>query len=154
MAGRRSPRIRSGEHGLLVPVRVQPCEPPGLLASRVYVDLVDVDETQARERLLAAVGPVNRPRPTTAAYPGGAAAPDAAGGGSGFPGLGPAVSNLPARNRNFTGRGRGVGAAARRLQAGVGGGGAADRGGARPGWGRQDRSWRWSTRTGSAATTT
>ena len=34
----------SGERGLLVPVRVQPCDPPGLLATRVYVDLVDVDE--------------------------------------------------------------------------------------------------------------
>ena len=32
----------TGELGLLVPVRVQPCEPPGLLASRVYVDLVDL----------------------------------------------------------------------------------------------------------------
>ena len=30
----------AGDLGLLVPVRVQPCEPPGLLASRVYVDLV------------------------------------------------------------------------------------------------------------------
>ena len=30
----------TGEIGLLVPVRVQPCRPPGLLASRVYVDLV------------------------------------------------------------------------------------------------------------------
>jgi hypothetical protein len=34
--------------GLLVAVRVQPCEPPGLLASRVYIDLVDTDEEEAR----------------------------------------------------------------------------------------------------------
>ena len=40
---------------MLVPVRVQPCEPPGLLASRVYIDLVDLDETTARQRLLAGV---------------------------------------------------------------------------------------------------
>ena len=54
----------SGERGLLVPVRVQPCHPPGLLATRVYVDLVDVDEVSARERLLAAVGPPAPHRPT------------------------------------------------------------------------------------------
>ena len=29
----RSPRIPSGERGMLIPVRVQPCEPPGLLAT-------------------------------------------------------------------------------------------------------------------------
>ena len=36
-------RDPTGERGLLRPLRVQPCEPPGLLASRVYVDLVDAD---------------------------------------------------------------------------------------------------------------
>lgn len=45
----------SGELGLLVPVRVQPCEPAGLLASRVYIDLVDVDEVTAMHRLLEGV---------------------------------------------------------------------------------------------------
>jgi hypothetical protein len=45
----------TGELGLLVPVRVQPCAPPGLLASRVYVDLVDVAEQEARRRLLTGV---------------------------------------------------------------------------------------------------
>jgi hypothetical protein len=44
----------TGEHGLLVPVRVEDCDPPGLLSTRVYVDLVGLDEAAARERLLAA----------------------------------------------------------------------------------------------------
>ena len=69
----------SGERGMLLPVRVQPCEPPGLLATRVFVDLVDVDEAEARERLLTAVGPVG-PRPTSAPFPGGRTA-DGSGGG-------------------------------------------------------------------------
>jgi hypothetical protein len=40
----------TGELGLLVPVRVQECQPPGLLASRIYVDLVDTDEPTATGR--------------------------------------------------------------------------------------------------------
>jgi hypothetical protein len=59
----------SGERGLLLPVRVQPCKPPGLLATRVFVDLVDLDETEARERLLTAVG-TPAPRPTSVPFPG------------------------------------------------------------------------------------
>src|SRR5687768_9155516 len=42
----------TGELGLLIPVRVAPCEPRGLLASRVYIDLVNVDENTARRKLL------------------------------------------------------------------------------------------------------
>jgi hypothetical protein len=91
----------TGELGLLVPVRVQPCEPPGLLASRVYVDLVDTDEATARTRLLAAVAPAG-PRPTTVPFPGRPSGTD--DGRGRFPGLGPPVSNLAARNRNFSGR--------------------------------------------------
>jgi hypothetical protein len=86
----------TGEQGLLVPVRVQPCEPPGLLASRVYIDLVDTDEPTARQRLLDGVGESSA-RPTSAPFPGTAT--------KRFPGQGPEISNLPARNRNFSGRG-------------------------------------------------
>jgi hypothetical protein len=85
----------TGERGLLVPVRVQPCEPPGLLASRVYVDLVDTDEPTAKQRLLSGVGELGA-RPTTVPFPGGAERAKR------FPGQGPAVSNLPVRNRNFS----------------------------------------------------
>jgi hypothetical protein len=86
----------TGERGLLVPVRVQPCEPPGLLASRVYIDPVDTDEETARRLLLAGEGEAGV-RPTSAPFPGTPA--------KRFPGQGPEVSNLPARNRNFSGRG-------------------------------------------------
>ena len=34
----------SGEHRVLIPVRVQTGTPPGMLRSRVYIDLVDCDE--------------------------------------------------------------------------------------------------------------
>jgi tetratricopeptide (TPR) repeat protein len=92
----------TGEQGLLVPVRVQDCQPPGLLASRVYIDLVDTDEPTAKRRLLTGVDQSGA-RPTSAPFPGGP-------GGTTtkeverFPGLGPEFSNLPARNRNFSGR--------------------------------------------------
>jgi len=85
----------TGELGLLVPVRVQEFEPPGLLASRVYVDLVDVGEEEARRRLLSGVDQSGA-RPASAPFPGVSA--------KRFPGQGPEVSNLPARNRNFSGR--------------------------------------------------
>jgi tetratricopeptide (TPR) repeat protein len=89
----------TGELGLLVPVRVQECQPPGLLASRVYVDLVDTDEPTAKRLLLAGLDQSGA-RPTTAPFPGTAPAR----GATRFPGQGPEVSNLPARNRNFSGR--------------------------------------------------
>jgi tetratricopeptide (TPR) repeat protein len=87
----------TGEQRLLVPVRVQEFEPPGLLASLVYIDLVDTDEATARRRLLDGVGQSGA-RPTTVPFPGAA-------GAKRFPGQGPEISNLSARNRNFSGRG-------------------------------------------------
>jgi hypothetical protein len=62
-------RDPTGEQGLLIPVRVQPCEPLGLLTSRVYVDLVGVDEEVACRRLLAATA-ADPPRPAAAPFPG------------------------------------------------------------------------------------
>jgi TIR domain len=48
----------TGKNEKLVPVRVEACQPPGLLGSIIYVDLVKLDEATARERLLAgAKGP-------------------------------------------------------------------------------------------------
>lgn len=44
----------SGKRALLLPVRVDPVEPPGLLKTRVYVDLVGTDAAVARAALLAA----------------------------------------------------------------------------------------------------
>jgi tetratricopeptide (TPR) repeat protein len=95
----------SGELGLLVPVRVQECDPPELLRARVYVDLVGLPAHEAGERLLAGVREGERPgRPTSApAFPGVAASAVMAVQPP-FPGPGPSISNLAPRNRNFTGR--------------------------------------------------
>jgi tetratricopeptide (TPR) repeat protein len=90
-------RDPTGELGLLVPVRVQECQPPGLLASRVYIDLVDTEEDEGRRRLLSGVDQSGA-RPATAPFPG------AARGAKRFPGQGPEIANLPARNRHFSGR--------------------------------------------------
>ncbi|MDR7277912.1 FxSxx-COOH system tetratricopeptide repeat protein [Catenuloplanes atrovinosus] len=92
-------RDPTGELGVLIPVLVQPCEPPGLLASRVYVDLTEVGEVGARRKLLAAVD-TDRPRPASAPYPGRGGVPRPVR----FPGAGPEVANLPQRNLLFTGR--------------------------------------------------
>ena len=92
----------SGELGLLVPVRVQPCDPPGLLATRVYVDLVDVDEATCRRWLLdCGESELGTSDPTFHSP----VRQTIAGSSGRFPGAGPAVSNLPPRNRNFSGRG-------------------------------------------------
>ena len=45
----------TGELGLLIPVRVAECEPPGLLHARTYVDLVGTAEDAARKKLLDGV---------------------------------------------------------------------------------------------------
>jgi tetratricopeptide (TPR) repeat protein len=99
-------RDPSGELGLLVPVRVQYCEPPELLRARVYVDLVDLPESEAIARLLPAVRREERPgRPTRApAFPGVATPAAKAGVQPPFPGPGPSISNLAPRNPHFTGR--------------------------------------------------
>jgi hypothetical protein len=45
----------SGTRRRLLPVRVEPCEVKGLLADRVYADLVGLDETTTRATLLDGV---------------------------------------------------------------------------------------------------
>jgi tetratricopeptide (TPR) repeat protein len=46
----------AGENGLLIPVRVAECEPPGLLRARIYIDLVGMRAEEAlRRRLLDGV---------------------------------------------------------------------------------------------------
>jgi len=57
-------RDPSGEQGLLLPVRVGDVEPPGLLRTRIYVDLVGRDANSARATLLAAARRV-RGKPTS-----------------------------------------------------------------------------------------
>jgi tetratricopeptide (TPR) repeat protein len=90
----------TGQAGLLVPVRIQDCEPPGLLRTRVYIDLVGLEEQVAAERLRAALGP-SRARPAgRLPFPGGPAKPAAAS----FPGHRPSVFGVPTRNPHFAGR--------------------------------------------------
>jgi hypothetical protein len=59
----------TGERGLLIPVRVRPVTPLGLLRTRVFIDLVDLDESTASRRLLEGVDAAP-PRPTSAPFPG------------------------------------------------------------------------------------
>ncbi len=56
-AFRRDPK---GEQGLLLLVRVQACDVPGLLGQLIYIDLVDKDEQKAQASLLAGVQRIPR----------------------------------------------------------------------------------------------
>jgi tetratricopeptide (TPR) repeat protein len=90
----------TGERGLLLPVRVAEVTPPGLLRSRIYLDLVGLDEPAATARLLAGVR-LDRAKPVgRRLYPGGQTTPS----GARFPGQRPAIFEVPARNPHFTGR--------------------------------------------------
>jgi hypothetical protein len=53
----------TGEKGLLLPIRIEPCDIEGLLGQVIYVNLVGLDETAARERLLAGIAQT-RAKPT------------------------------------------------------------------------------------------
>jgi tetratricopeptide (TPR) repeat protein len=90
--------------GRLLPVRVEACTLPRLLATRVYIDLVGLGRQAARTRLLEGV---QRGRRRPEREPGFPVERRAGGGGVGeprFPAHGPAITNLPARNPHFTGR--------------------------------------------------
>ena len=96
----------TGEKGLLVPVRVEQVQPPGLLRTRVHVDLVGVSGQAARTRLLEGIRQ-GRGRPDQEPpYPGLQTRHLALTSNEPrFPGFGPEITNLPAPNPNFTGRG-------------------------------------------------
>jgi TIR domain len=70
-------RDPTGERGLLVPVRVREFDPPGLLGTRVYIDLVDRNAADAAEALLRGVSERGaRPR-TEPPFPGAPSTPAA-----------------------------------------------------------------------------
>ena len=60
----------TGQGTRLIPVRVQPCQPDGLLSSIIYIDLVDCEETEAERRLLRGVRAGRAKPPERPAFPG------------------------------------------------------------------------------------
>jgi tetratricopeptide (TPR) repeat protein len=90
-----------GEDDRLLPVRIEAVELPPLLANRVYLDLVGLEEQAAAERLLAGVQPGRAKPEGRRRFPGGQARP----GGVSFPGRRPAIFGVPARKPHFLGRG-------------------------------------------------
>jgi tetratricopeptide (TPR) repeat protein len=93
-------RDPTGRDRKLIPVRVAPCSPDGLLAQIVWTDLVGLSETAARERLLQAFAERGKPLQAPA-FPGGSSAREAVP----FPGD-PPIHNLPYPRLGdlFTGR--------------------------------------------------
>lgn len=45
----------SGEQGRLIPIRIDNVAPPGLLATRVYIDIADLDEDDAEREILQGI---------------------------------------------------------------------------------------------------
>ena len=82
----------TGERGLLVPVRVRDFRPPGLLGTRVYIDLVGTTEDEAVDSLLRGVSELGA-RPTRQPpFPG---LPSAPATNPRFPGGRPGERHLP-----------------------------------------------------------
>ncbi|GHO98815.1 tetratricopeptide repeat protein [Reticulibacter mediterranei] len=65
VAFRRDP---AGKERRVLPVRIDACEITGLLGSLAFIDLVDLEEQQARDRLLEGVKQ-QRVKPSTAPFP-------------------------------------------------------------------------------------
>jgi tetratricopeptide (TPR) repeat protein len=84
----------------LLPVRIEPCELPPLIANRIYIDLVGLDERTAAANLRAGIVQ-ERARPAGhRPFPGDGQL----AAGSRFPGRRPEIFGVPPRNPNFTGR--------------------------------------------------
>ena len=98
----------SGQDRRLLPVRVEQCEPSGLLADRVWIDLVGLDEAAARAKLSEEVASALRghARPSTRPrFPAARTPTRQASDRPRFPTALPPVWNVPyRRNPAFSGR--------------------------------------------------
>jgi TIR domain len=96
----------TGERGLLLSVRVEEVDPPGLLTTRIYVDPVGKDPADARAALLAAARDARGKPAEEPQFP-GAQRQSTVGSSAAprFPGELPPVWNVPFQpNPFFTGR--------------------------------------------------
>jgi tetratricopeptide (TPR) repeat protein len=84
----------------LLQVRIEACELPRLLRTQVHIDLADLPPQQAMARLLAELKRGRRKPATEPPFPTWRAGST----GPRFPGRGVAVTNLPPRNPDFSGR--------------------------------------------------
>ena len=87
----------TGEKRILIPIRVAECSLVGLLADIVYVDIVGLEEDEAKRRLLATAEQQRRKPRKEPPYPVSTQKPI-------FPSGKTHVSRVPRANHNFTGR--------------------------------------------------
>ncbi len=91
----------TGAQRKIIPIRVRETAISGLLRSRIYIDLVGLEEEQAKERLLQGISQERAKPSHPPCFPGTETIPKRPR----FPGTLPDIWNVPfLRNNNFTGR--------------------------------------------------